>query len=128
LPATRVLFNCAYSQEGYYLVNLIGTHFFSYGMIAGIDPDQGSAVIIINLDLGEIRDAVLAFCKNTMTAGAVEFIKNLALVSFLDKQYPVFFGDMVRDIIACFLLCAALLEQGYAEYGKGYGINKFHSY
>ena len=61
-------------QKSYHLVNLFAAHLLRHGMIAGVDADEGGGVIIVDLDLGKIGNAVFPLREDAVTLGAMQLI------------------------------------------------------
>jgi hypothetical protein len=113
LPNCSVWFS--YPQKRYYLVNLFTAHLLRHGMIAGVDSDEGGGVIVINLDLGEIGNAILSLCKDAMALGTMHLIQHLSLVGLLYQQGAVVRRNVIGNVVRKFLLAVTLLEDHNAE-------------
>jgi len=53
------------------IIQLLGTHFYSYCMVFLIFGHHNCSSVIIYLVFGKIRNAVLSFCKNSMATGTI---------------------------------------------------------
>lgn len=71
------------------LVNLFITHFAGNGMVGPVYADQCGCMIVINLRLREIGNAVFSFCEYTVATGAMFFEQHLAFICFFNQQFPV---------------------------------------
>lgn len=67
-------------------------------------------MVIVDLDAGEIGNAVFPFGKNSVAVGAMNAVQNLPFFRALDQCCTCLLSHVIRNIIFHRFLCRAVAE------------------
>ncbi len=84
-------------------------------MIAGIDADKGRSMVVVDLYIGKIGDAVFSFGKNSVTTRAMKAVKHFPFISPLDQGRTRLLPYVTGNIIFHLLLRFAVAEREDGE-------------
>jgi len=84
-------------------------------MILRIHSNERGSMVVVDLYLGEIGNAVLSLREDAMAARTIYLVEDLSLVTFFSEELLIDLRDVIWNIIRrLILICASQQERSQA--------------